>query len=67
MIDNLTEAGARILVKRIEEYWSEHGRAVECRVEKYMMGRGENKLSVIFVVRSDLGMNIPTRVKVAAE
>ena len=56
---HLTEAGSKMLAKRIEEYWRKQNRTVYCHVVRAV----EMKAGPIFGVRSNLGMYLPPACK----
>jgi hypothetical protein len=59
--DTFTRAGANKLKVRIEEWWMKQGYAIECRIEPLNIRCPEHNLNHIFVVRSGLGLHMPTR------
>jgi hypothetical protein len=59
--DTFTRDGANKLKVRIEEWWMKQGYAIECRIEPLNIRCPEHNLSHIFVVRSGLGLHMPTK------
>lgn len=58
--DHSTGPGAEQLARRIERFWAERGRAVQCQVVLALKQHCEPQVSArVYGVRSDLIMGLP--------